>query len=159
MEKQFFIIQQVVDNWNTQLKAANKLLSELSDDQLMHEIAPGKNRGIYLLGHLTAVHDHMISLLGLGETLYPELIPIFIRTPDKTVADIPSATILRANWIKVNDVLNAHFSKMNADQWLSKHSSVSAEDFIKEPHRNKLNVLISRTTHLANHFGQLLLLK
>ena len=159
MEKQYFIMQQVIESWNSQLKATNKLLSELSDDQLMQEIAAGKNRGIYLLGHLTAVHDHMISLLGLGETLFPELIPIFIRTPDKTVADIPSAPILRANWTKVNEVLNAHFSKMTADQWLSKHSSVSEEDFIKEPHRNKLNVLLSRTTHLANHIGQLLLLK
>ena len=33
------------------------------------------------------------------------------------------------------------------------------EDFIKEPHRNKLNVLLTRTTHLAYHAGQLALLK
>jgi hypothetical protein len=37
--------------------------------------------------------------------------------------------------------------------------TVSPEDFAKEPHRNRLNVLISRTNHMANHIGQLLLLK
>jgi hypothetical protein len=48
---------------------------------------------------------------------------------------------------------------MTAEQWLEKHTSVSDEDFAKEPHRNKLSVLISRTNHLANHIGQLLFLK
>ena len=159
MEKQEFITKLVVDGWNVQLKAFDKLLNELSDEQLMKEIAPGKNRGIYLLGHLAAVHDRMLPLLDLGEQLFPDLNPIFIRTPDRAVEEIPSATSLRNNWTKVNEVLNNHFAKMHAEQWLQKHSSVSDEDFIKEPGRNKLNVLISRTNHLANHFGQLLLLK
>ena len=159
MEKQALVIQVVVQSWNAQLKAINKLLNELSDEQLMEEIAPGKNRGIYLLGHLTAVHDRMMPLLGLGEQLFPELNPVFIQTPDKSVAEIPAASTLRSNWIKVNDVLNSHFIVMNVDEWLAKHTAVSEEDFMKEPTRNKLNVLTSRTTHLANHYGQLLLLK
>ena len=33
------------------------------------------------------------------------------------------------------------------------------EDFIKEPHRNKLNIILTRTTHLSYHTGQLALLK
>ena len=32
---------------------------------------------------------------------------------------------------------------------------VSDEDFAREPHRNKLNVLISQTNHLSYHPGQL----
>jgi len=42
---------------------------------------------------------------------------------------------------------------------LHKHTSVSEEDFAKEPHRNRLNVLTTRTTHLASHYGQLIFLK
>jgi hypothetical protein len=159
MEKQEFIIKLIVDSWNIQLGIINKLLNELSDEQLMKEVAQGKNRGIYLLGHLTAVHDRMLPLLDLGEQLCPELNPVFIRTPDKAVKEIPSVASLRANWNKVNELLNKHFSKMDAEQWLQKHTSVTEEDFINEPNRNKLNVLISRTNHLANHIGQLLLLK
>ena len=39
-----------------------------------------------------------------------------------------------------------------------KHTAVSEEDFSKEPHRNKLNIVISRTSHLQYHTGQLVLL-
>ena len=47
------------------------------------------NRIIYLLGHLTAVHDAMIPLLRVGERLYPELADVFIKKPDRAVADHP----------------------------------------------------------------------
>jgi hypothetical protein len=36
--------------------------------------------------------------------------------------------------------------------WFSRHMLVSPEDFAKEPHRNKLNVIINRTNHMANHY-------
>ena len=47
----------------------------------------------------------------------------------------------------------------STEQWLERHMSVSPEDFDKEPHRNKLNIIISRTNHIAYHLGQLVLLK
>ena len=52
--------------WDTNIDRADKLFSSLTPDQLAKEIAPGKNRLIYLWGHLTAVHDRMLPLLGLG---------------------------------------------------------------------------------------------
>jgi len=159
MKEANFIVSLVLAGWNTQIKACNKLFLELSDEQLMKEIVPGKNRGIYLLGHLAAVHDRMIPLLGFGDQLYPALNPIFIQTPDKTVSTLPSIAALKENWNKVNEKLNSHFEQMSAEEWLEKHTAVTEEDFMKEPNRNKLSVLISRTNHLANHIGQLLLLK
>jgi hypothetical protein len=159
MNNENFIASLVVAAWDGQIKACNKLLSELSDEQLMIDIVPGKNRGIYILGHLAAVHDRMIPLLGFGEQLYPALNPIFIQTPDKAVEAIPSAAELRSQLEIVNEKLNSHFGNMTAEQWLEKHTAVSDEDFAKEPNRNKLSVVISRTNHLANHIGQLLLLK
>ncbi len=38
-------------------------------------------------------------------------------------------------------------------------NTVSDEDFEKEPHRNKLNIIVTRTSHLSYHTGQLILLK
>ena len=55
--------------------------------------------------------------------------------------------------------LNGHFQATDLNGWLGRHMSVSPEDFVKEPHRNKLNVLINRTGHMANHIGQMNLLK
>ena len=51
------------------------------------------------------------------------------------------------------------FEFLTTAQWFEKHTAVSEEDFTKEPHRNKLSVVLSRTNHLAYHVGQLALLK
>ena len=152
-------IKIVLDAWHTQIKYTNDLFSELPDEQLMKEIAPGKNRGIYLLGHLTAVHDRMLPLLELGSSLYPQLWQPFVESPDKKVAELPDIKELRNYWNNVNEKLASGFSSFTPAQWLEKHTSVSEQDFAKEPHRNKLNIIINRTNHLANHLGQLLLLK
>ena len=149
----------VLDNWRGQVKATDDLLNQLTDEDLQKEIAPGRNRGIYLLGHLTAVHDRMMPLLGFGEQKYAHLNEPFLVAADKTVSELPSVAELRANWRDVNDTLNTHLANLQPDEWFQKHTSVSEEDFAKEPHRNKLNVVAGRTLHLANHLGQLILLK
>jgi hypothetical protein len=152
-------IKMVLDAWHTQVKQTDDLLNLLSDDQLLNEIAPGRNRGIYLLGHLTAVHDRMLPLLGFGDQRYPNLYKTFVERADKTEAAIPSAEDLRNYWKETNNLLSEYFSKLSITQWFEKHNAVSETDFAKEPHRNKLNIVINRTNHLANHLGQLLLLK
>lgn len=149
----------VLDAWYTQIKRTDDLFDSFSDEQLMKEIAPGKNRGVYLLGHLTAVHDKMLPLLGLGNQLNPALYSIFVENSDKAVASIPAIADLRLFWKEVNTVLSQHFNKLTPPEWFQKHNSVSEEDFVKEPHRNKLNLIINRTNHLASHLGQLLYLK
>lgn len=151
-------IKMTFDRWNAQIKNVDTVLKAISDEKLLQEIAPGKNRGIYLLGHLIAVHDDMLPLLDMGAKQYPELAEPFLRSPDKLVAAIPSATALRATWSKQTELLNQKFSSLKPDDWFKKHTAVSDEDFIKEPHRNKLNIIITRTSHLSYHLGQLKLL-
>ena len=53
--------QVAINSWRLVLERVNKTLSNLTDDQLLKEVAPGKNRVIYLWGHLTAAHDAMFS--------------------------------------------------------------------------------------------------
>jgi len=149
----------VFDRWNTSLKNCDNLLNELSDETLMREIAPGKNRGIYVLGHLIAVHDDMLILLDMGNKIYPELHEPFLKAADKTVENLPSVGELRAFWKNQLALLTQKFESLQPEQWMEKHTSVSAEDFAKEPHRNKFNIIVTRTTHLQYHIGQLRLLK
>lgn len=153
------MIKMVLDRWNGLTKMANDMLAAISDEQLQKEIAPGKNRGIYILGHLIAVHDDMILLLGFGDKLYPALQEPFIKSPDKTIHELPSTNELRTSWTRQNALLAEKINSLSPDEWFQRHTAVSAEDFSGEPHRNKLNIMITRASHLSYHLGQLVLLK
>ena len=156
---QQLIIKMALDAWNVHINRSNQLFNSLTDEQLQEEVAAGRNSGIYLLGHLTAVHDALFPLLGLGEKLYPELEDVFIKNPDKSGTEKPMTKDLRNYWSEVNKNLSQHFNQFTTDEWFQKHTSVADEDFKKEAHRNKLNVLLNRTNHLAYHLGQLAFLK
>ena len=152
-------IQMVVSAWQAHNKKLDDLITKLSDEEWNAETAPGRNRGIYLLGHLTAVNDGMIPILGFGESLYPELATVFLFEADKSGKEMPTIHELKSYWHKVNLNLDAYIAKMQPAEWFTRHTKVSEEDFAKEPHRNKLNILITRTNHQAYHLGQLAYLK
>jgi hypothetical protein len=151
-------VKMQLDAWYFQVKAFDTLLGTLSDKDLMAEIAPGRNRGIYLLGHLACVHDLMGPILMFGEVMFPDLKRPFLDEADKAVSELPPLYQLREQWKIVNNSLATHFAQLTPEEWFTRHNSVSEEDFMREPHRNKLNLLISRTAHLAYHRGQMALL-
>ncbi len=153
------LVKMVLDGWNAQVLNTDKLLGLLSDEQLLKEVAPGRNRGIYLLGHLAAVNDKMLPLLNFGEQKFPQYDEAFLFKADRAVEAIPSVAEIRKFWSDSCSELNKHFAKLSANEWFERHTSVSAEDFAKEPHRNKLNTVLSRSGHLAYHLGQLNFLK
>ena len=153
------VVKMALSAWESQNKYLTKLIESLSDEQLMKEIAPGRNTGIYLLGHLIAVSDALFPLLGFSDRLYPELDEVFIKNPDKSGLPMPTIAELKEKLEAVNAKLETVFQTTSVDEWLERHTAVSAEDFANEPHRNKLNVLLNRTGHMANHIGQMLLLK
>lgn len=158
MKNQQFFVKMVLDNWQGQLNAMDKLLVRLSDGQLMNAIAPGRNRGIYLLGHLVAVHDLMLPLLRFEDVVYPDLQPVFVDAPDRAFETMHPVEMLRKQWSAVNERLLTHFNSLPTADWFIRHANVSEEDFAKEPKRNRLNVIIGRTSHLTYHRGQLILL-
>jgi len=69
--------------WNAQIDRADKLFAGLSSEEILREIAPGRNRLLYLWGHLTAVHDAMLPLLSLmspSSRIPTNHEPTFLRT-------------------------------------------------------------------------------
>ena len=144
-----------LDSWKQVLGRIDQILTSSSDEDFEREVAPGRNRVRYLVGHLAAVHDRMFALLGVGERLHPELDAEFLENPDSHAAGSHSAAQLRAIWAEVNAKLTAALEQLTPEQWLDKHTAVSDEDFKKEPHRHRLSVLLSRTNHASFHQGQL----
>ncbi len=152
-------VQMALMSWQTQNARVDDLLNKLPNEQLMNETAPGRNRGIYLLGHLAAVNDGLFKILGIGQRLHPELDAVFLDNPDKSGQEMPTIEELKKYWKEINAGLTEKFNAMQPQEWFEKHTAVSAEDFAKEPYRNKLNVLLNRTTHQSYHLGQMNYLK
>ena len=150
-------IKMAMASWKNTVGRADKAFSALTEEQFLREIAPGRNRFVYLLGHLTAINDAMHTVLGIGERLHPELDSIFISEPDRANDGLPSVPELMRGWTEVNGSLSAKFARLTADEWLRRHMAVSDEDYAKDPTRNRLSVLLSRTNHLSYHLGQIIL--
>ena len=159
MTNEELLANAVLHSWKQVLGRFDKILAELSDESLQKPVAPGRNRLYYVIGHLTAVHDRLFPLLDVGERLHPELDEAFITNPDRTLADPVSAAELRKAWAAVNGKLTAALEGFTTADWLKKHTAVSDEDFAKDPTRNRLAVVLSRTNHLSFHTGQVVLAK
>lgn len=155
---QTVFIKMALSAWDSHNARVNKLVTSLSDEEWLADTATGRNSGIYLLGHLIAVSDGLFPLLGFGERLYPGLEKVFLESPDKSGLPTPSLSELKEYWKNVNAKLSEHISQMPAEEWFTRHNSVSEADFEKEPHRNKLNIIINRTNHTSYHLGQLVYL-
>jgi DinB superfamily len=153
------LVTTATKSWDTWVGRAGKLFASLSEEEMFREIAPGKNRAIYVFGHLITVNDSMVPQLRLGEADFPQLKEPFITQPDRAVADLPPISELRKNWTDVNSRLNALFAELTPAQWLERHATVTEEDFANEPHRNRLAILLSRTGHASYHLGQLMFMK
>src|ERR1700686_3994207 len=99
--------------WKAQIDRADKLFGGLSSEGVLREVAPGKNRLLYLWGHLTAIHDAMLPLLGLGDRFHPEFDVAFVSNPDKSQAGIPSHEQVRRAWNVVTAELWKGFEKVS----------------------------------------------
>ena len=159
MEPNEVFIATTIASWKQITGRVDKGVAAYTDEQLEREVAPGRNRVRYLLGHLTALNDRLFEGLGLGERLHPELDDAYVTNPDRALPDPVSADELKKAWLEVNSKLTAAIEQMTPSQWLERHNSVSAEDFAKEPLRNRLAMILSRTNHTAMHSGQMLLAK
>src|SRR6266498_3591686 len=123
--QQALFIKMVIAEWDKQNNNFNRLLSSLTDEQLSKEIAPGKNTGVYLVGHLIAVSDGMLPLLGFGERLFPQLENMFIKNPDKSDLQKPSVTKLKDCLDAVNTKLTEHIQSTAPVEWFKRHTTIS----------------------------------
>jgi hypothetical protein len=151
------MIQSAVGSWKTTIGRLNTLFDRLSEADFHQQIAPDRNRVIYLLGHLTAVHDLTLEVLGFGKRDHAELDDRFIKHPDRSLELNNSVSDLMSFWQTVNLRLDDGMQSLSPEQWVGRHQSVSEDDFAKDPTRNRLSVVLNRTGHANYHLGQLML--
>ena len=140
--------------WDTYNKRMQKVIDSISDENFNQPIVANGNSPSWLLGHLADTDDKLLELFGIGERLFPELSTIYHHERVTNQQGHLTKPDLTSKWNSIVAELDHAFKNMSEADWHSRHMSVSEEDFKKEPHRNKLNVFLSRITHKASHLGQ-----
>jgi hypothetical protein len=148
-----------LNSWKLVTGRFEQGFAALTDEQMGNRVAPGKNRILYIVGHLIAVHDRMIPRLGLGERLYPNLDEPFVTNPDGTIPDPISVSDLRNAWFEINGKLTEALEVFTPEDWLRKRSDVTDEDYAKDPSRSRLQLILNCVNHISLHSGQLVLAK
>jgi hypothetical protein len=152
MEKDNIAVKLVLSGWKNGQDKIQKDLLILSDEKMAIELMPGRNKVSWIVGHLAAVHDSLLTILGIGDKINENYYEYFIH--DDSRFEAPSISQIRDYWNETSERLNDAMAKLSVAEWFGRHTLVSAEDFAKEPHRNKLNVLLTRTYHIHYHYGQ-----
>jgi uncharacterized damage-inducible protein DinB len=145
--------------WAQYNKRMEKVITSTPDTLFHQPIVGGGNSPSWILGHLVDTDDALLELLGAGKRMFPELGNIYHHERGKNQQNHLSKEELLNSWKLILAEFDKAFTSWDEKEWMSKHTAVSAEDFAKEPHRNKLNVLLTRVTHKASHLGQIAMLK
>jgi hypothetical protein len=159
MSPEEILIDSALRSWRSNMDRASKFFGSLTNGELELEVAPTRNRLVYVWGHLTAFNDALIALLGFGPRRYPELEKVFVSQPDRAASPILGGPELNEIWTQLDILLWAEFQRLLPSEWLQRHQGISPDDFVREPHRNRYAVLLGRTAHLAYHYGQAVLAK
>jgi hypothetical protein len=157
MDSEKLSSQTVLNCWKSVNQRVSDLIAQISEENIQNEVAPGRNRVLYIVGHLTAVSDRMFSLLGVGERRFPNLDTAYLEHPDRTVVNPLTPAELKAAWLDVTIRITGALEAFTPEEWLQKHTAVSDTDFAKEPSRNRMAVVLTRTNHISYHLGQLVL--
>jgi hypothetical protein len=112
--------------WLLQNRKISDLINRLSDEDLKKEVSPGRNSGLYLLGHLIAANDLLMPLFGFGEKMFPEYEKIFLCTPDKCSQKFPPTALVKSHWFALNNTLRLKFETVDNKTWIP-HDTFSSE--------------------------------
>lgn len=145
--------------WNTYNSRMQKVFDSLDDNQFSRPIVEGSNSPSWILGHLVEEEDALLELLGIRQRVFPDLKTIYHHERETNQSGHLAKAELIQRWKAVSEELDRAFSSWSEKDWMSRHTRVSEEDFKMEPHRNKLNVVMTRLTHKASHLGQVAMMK
>jgi hypothetical protein len=133
-------------------------LDRLTNDDLALEIIPGRNHGVWILGHLIASDDDLSLFLGKGPLLFPEYQALFAQgCPCRAAGEYPSPDLLREQWDAVCAKNTRIHAALTDDELDLPHDMVEgnpADDYFG----TKARVIMHWHMHQAYEAGQLALL-
>jgi len=132
---------------------ADWIISSLSDEDLKKEIFPGKNHGVWLLGHLITCEDDFALFMGKGEITYMDYHNMFAEeTQPLSFDNYPPISEMKAKWKEMLEKNRKIYSELNDSELNESHAQRKGEnDFCK----TKEDVAVHWQVHLMYHAGQL----
>lgn len=142
----------LVDEW------INYQIGRLKEEDYLLELSPGKNHGVFILGHLVASDDDFSVYMGKGGYLFPEYQEIFSAGSELLPVDYyPSVKEILEKWKAVCEKNEKIYQELT-DAELSEYHA-NCEDPEKDFFKTKERVIQMWQTHQAYHVGQFGLLE
>jgi hypothetical protein len=140
------------------LHLVNMYLGALKDEELAMEVIPGRNHGVWLLGHLIAEDDDLSLYINKQPPLFPEYQTLFGQSSVcKPVGECPPASQLRREWEEVCEKNTKLYATLTDEMLDEPHEMIQGkieDDFF----RTKERVLTEWQFHQVYVAGQLGLL-
>ena len=131
----------------------NWIIGALSEDDLKKEISPGKNHGVWLLGHLITCEDDFALYMGKGEITYPEYQKMFAEgTKPLSFDNYPLLSEMKSKWKEMVDKNKKIYAELTDEELEQPHAQLTDEnDFCQ----TKKDICVHWQVHLMYHVGQL----
>lgn len=151
LSKQFQRQHEMMLDW------VNGPIDLLTDDEFKMEVSPGKNHGVWLLGHLVTAEDDLSTFLGKGDIMFPQYYEVFgqgskLLPPEK----YPPVSELKDAWKKVCEKNKKIYSELTDEELQQPHAMV--KDIDKDYFKTKDRVIMAWHFHQLYHAGQLAIL-
>lgn len=149
-------VRMVLLSWQSSHRSVDNFLAKTPVDDFDKEVAPGRNTIGWIIAHLASVNDDLLALYGTGDPVNAEMAKTF-RGGQGKVEHAYTGKQMADYWKASAANINRVIAGFTNEEWFSRHTRISDEDFKNEPHRNRLNVLMNRAGHISYHMGQLAL--
>lgn len=132
----------------------NNIINILSDEEFRLEISPGKNHGVWILGHLISSDDDFSVYMGKGELLFPDYAGLFgqgstLQPPE----NYPPVSELKKKWSILFEKNRKIYSELK-DHELDEIPENADENF-RSYFKTKGTVVMAWQLHQIYHGGQL----
>lgn len=152
------VVKKFAEQFEAMVEWVNGNIDPLTDDELKLEIAPGKNHGVWILGHLIASDDDFSVFMEKGDLLYPEYYELFGQGSKLlSVENYPSVQLLRKQWKSVVEKNRKIYADLTDEELNEPHGRMQSppeKDFFK----TKQRIIYFWQLHQMYHAGQLSIL-
>ncbi|MEP7146575.1 MAG: DinB family protein [bacterium] len=132
----------------------NIYIDSLTDEEFEMELSPGKNHGVWILGHLITSDDDFSLYMGKGELLFPEYHDLFGQgSMLQPVKNYPKVLVLRKHW---NDIIGKNkkiYENLKDEEF--EHPPANIADNKEDYFKTKARVIMAWQLHQVYHGGQL----